>query len=326
MEKLLKLIKDLTWYNKVEKSKEILRLLTTVFLQDAPEDGNTYGRKDGEWEEITGGGEVLVDREVVFLETDTVLDITAKNKFFVLETIPINITIPSNLFEVGNSIIIQGNGLDTLYSTVSVEGDYFGIELNLNLKDDINSFNLDSSAVAILTKVFAESFLGERWTLSYELLTIPSGVSVPNLQAVTTSGATTDRLITSTNANGYRITQPGRAAILKIDSVSVSGTYNQSITKLSASNDVSEPSKVTFSNGFGSKTIEAGDVSVIGGERFLLPKDATQTVSTLATQEYVAKIIPQVASDFANDVAAASGGIAVGGLYHTAGVVKVRLT
>lgn len=58
MEKLLKLIKDLTWYNKVEKSKEILRLLTTVFLQDAPEDGNIYGRKDGAWEEVTTGGVV----------------------------------------------------------------------------------------------------------------------------------------------------------------------------------------------------------------------------------------------------------------------------
>ena len=49
MPKILKLIKDLTWYNKVEKSKEILRLLTTIFLQDAPEDGNIYGRKDGSW-------------------------------------------------------------------------------------------------------------------------------------------------------------------------------------------------------------------------------------------------------------------------------------
>ena len=52
MEKLLKLIRELTWYNKVEKSKEIFRLLTSTFLQDAPQDGNTYGRKDGEWEQL----------------------------------------------------------------------------------------------------------------------------------------------------------------------------------------------------------------------------------------------------------------------------------
>lgn len=36
--------------------------------------------------------------------------------------------------------------------------------------------------------------------------------------------------------------------------------------------------------------------------------------------------LPQVANDFANDVAAAIGGIAVGELYHTAGVVKIRVS
>ena len=30
--------------------------------------------------------------------------------------------------------------------------------------------------------------------------------------------------------------------------------------------------------------------------------------------------------DFADDAAAATGGVAVGGLYHTEGVVKIRLT
>ena len=35
--------------------------------------------------------------------------------------------------------------------------------------------------------------------------------------------------------------------------------------------------------------------------------------------------LPQIADNFANDAAAAIGGIAVGGLYHTAGTVKIRL-
>jgi hypothetical protein len=35
--------------------------------------------------------------------------------------------------------------------------------------------------------------------------------------------------------------------------------------------------------------------------------------------------LPQVANNFANDAEAAVGGIAVGGLYHTAGTVKIRL-
>lgn len=36
--------------------------------------------------------------------------------------------------------------------------------------------------------------------------------------------------------------------------------------------------------------------------------------------------LPQIANDYVNDAAAAIGGIAVGGLYHTAGIVKIRLT
>lgn len=35
--------------------------------------------------------------------------------------------------------------------------------------------------------------------------------------------------------------------------------------------------------------------------------------------------IVKVADNFANDSAAATGGIAVGGLYHTNGTVKIRL-
>ena len=35
--------------------------------------------------------------------------------------------------------------------------------------------------------------------------------------------------------------------------------------------------------------------------------------------------IVKVADNFANDSAAATGGVAVGGLYHTDGVVKIRL-
>lgn len=35
---------------------------------------------------------------------------------------------------------------------------------------------------------------------------------------------------------------------------------------------------------------------------------------------------PATGSNYANDVAAAAGGIAIGELYHTAGTVKIRLT
>jgi hypothetical protein len=35
--------------------------------------------------------------------------------------------------------------------------------------------------------------------------------------------------------------------------------------------------------------------------------------------------LPKVADNYANDAAAAIGGIAIGKMYHTAGVVKIRL-
>lgn len=46
-----------------------------------------------------------------------------------------------------------------------------------------------------------------------------------------------------------------------------------------------------------------------------------------ATKNYVDNFVPvNTASDYPDDTAAAAGGILVGGLYHTAGVVKIRLT
>lgn len=39
-----------------------------------------------------------------------------------------------------------------------------------------------------------------------------------------------------------------------------------------------------------------------------------------------AAVLPDIADDYADDAAAAVGGIAVGQLYHTSGVVKIRLT
>ena len=41
--------------------------------------------------------------------------------------------------------------------------------------------------------------------------------------------------------------------------------------------------------------------------------------------EFASDNIVKVADNFANDSAAAAGGVAVGGLYHTYGVVKIRL-
>lgn len=48
--------------------------------------------------------------------------------------------------------------------------------------------------------------------------------------------------------------------------------------------------------------------------------------NTYVQKRYVDEVLPQVSNDFIDDAAAATGGIEVGGLYHTSGVVKIRLS
>lgn len=51
--------------------------------------------------------------------------------------------------------------------------------------------------------------------------------------------------------------------------------------------------------------------------------DLTDAINTEAA---ALGLVFDIADNFADDAAAATGGIAIGGLYHTAGTVKVRLT
>jgi len=50
-----------------------------------------------------------------------------------------------------------------------------------------------------------------------------------------------------------------------------------------------------------------------------------QRLSGIIANSVVPGLQDLQASDYADDAAAAVGGIPVGGLYHTAGVVKIRL-
>ena len=73
--------------------------------------------------------------------------------------------------------------------------------------------------------------------------------------------------------------------------------------------------------------------------KFALPSSAGKTVTLTSADSQAASrtiklpdadgtvaLLPTVAGNYANDAAAAAAGIAIGSLYHTAGVVKVRLT
>lgn len=67
------------------------------------------------------------------------------------------------------------------------------------------------------------------------------------------------------------------------------------------------------------KTVTLTSADTQSANRTIKLPDATGTVA-LTSQ------LPTVAGDYLNDAAAAAGGVPVGGMYHTAGAVKIRLT
>ena len=78
-----------------------------------------------------------------------------------------------------------------------------------------------------------------------------------------------------------------------------------------------ETGKITFTkNQGGLKTTNLFQAVTPTVNRAVYLPDADGTIA----------LLPTVAGNYANDAAAAAAGIAIGSLYHTAGVVKVRLT
>ena len=78
-----------------------------------------------------------------------------------------------------------------------------------------------------------------------------------------------------------------------------------------------ETTKITFTkNSLGLKTTNVFQAITPTANRTIYFPDADGTLA----------LLPTVAGNYANDAAAAAAGIAIGSLYHTAGVVKVRLT
>lgn len=55
MKTLLEEINDITWWNEINKLKNILKRLISSFISDAPINGNPFVRQDGEWVEQTAG-------------------------------------------------------------------------------------------------------------------------------------------------------------------------------------------------------------------------------------------------------------------------------
>ena len=67
-------------------------------------------------------------------------------------------------------------------------------------------------------------------------------------------------------------------------------------------------------------TLSNSDLVVVSNSGGVTKQAKVETLIEFASDNIV-----KVADNFANDSAAATGGVAVGGLYHTNGVVKIRL-
>jgi len=79
----------------------------------------------------------------------------------------------------------------------------------------------------------------------------------------------------------------------------------------------------TFGADWARKAAEA--VNFLIGRDLALTSDVTDLTSDVGTLQTFAELFDNF-GDFADDGAAASGGVEVGQFYHTSGAVKVRVT
>jgi hypothetical protein len=84
---------------------------------------------------------------------------------------------------------------------------------------------------------------------------------------------------------------------------------------------------ITSSNGIGISSISSGSAGL--GLIYVGIHNTTTVFSVNRAGDVTGNrfiMTSPLANDFANDLAAAAGGVPVGGMYHTAGVAKIRLT
>lgn len=69
-------------------------------------------------------------------------------------------------------------------------------------------------------------------------------------------------------------------------------------------------------------TVSSNDLLIISSST---QSNSTKNVKASTLNTYFSNNIVNIANNFVDDASATAGGIVVGGLYHTAGVVKVRI-
>lgn len=396
MEKLLKLIKDLTWYNKVEKSKEILRLLTTIFLQDAPEDGNIYGRKDGAWEEVTTGGDGSAGTLQQVLDNNH--DLVDGNNFQGTSAGDGNTGINVNAFGQDAANTNAGNrvnalGTEAAFQNTGESVNAFGSgAASQNTGGEVNAFGTNSAAfnTGINLNAFGAS-AGEENTgdnvnafgnsSAYE----NTGTNVNAFGSAAASQNTGDSVNafgeyaaaqnTAEHVNAFGLNAGlsntfknvnlfGYGAIADADNQTVFSKWVSGLTKYLGRlsfNNITADRKwelIDESGDIKLATFKTANFTAVNSVEYATNGTITVTDPTPVTNKgYIVHVISgtttiggvgyisgalvyrfyngtswisknyglSTVSNFANDAAASTGGIPIGGLYHTSGTVKIRL-
>ena len=224
-------------------------------------------------------------------------------------------TIQSGLYALGTSIIIQGLQNDEIYSTFS--DTQSGILINGNYVDETTPFLLQTSGNIILTKTITDDFT-ESWVATYEPNTfiVPP---VPGLTEVTqVSGYTPNPIRISSNPAGGASSNFGTK--ITEEGITISRT-NSNLIGFRVTNN-----SIQFSRGaLNSFNLEVNP-SQSNDQFFYTPVNRVDGGFNYLASLLSTKDLPQTFSNFANDTEAASGGVKIGQLYHTAGVVKIRLS
>lgn len=133
--------------------------------------------------------------------------------------------------------------------------------------------------------------------------------TLPNTSG--TIALTSDVTLQNTLTNGNVFTSNGFTTTITSSAIKVGESSTTGMTL--------NPEQVIFEKNGGTELMILQFPTSLSGIKQITLPNSTGTVA-LTSQ------LPTVSGNYANDAAAASGGIAVGGMYHTSGVVKIRLT
>lgn len=328
MKEIDKLIDRLGWTNLANEIKYILKSITTDIsnlISDAPIDGNTYGRKDGSWEQVQFE-EAPIDNQIYgrinsewekipttkdFKEVleDYTFILEDKNKVlynpgYVSDP---KFIIPKDLFDVGDELTIRVyhpaltitkeddiNFEDIVYDGYSNKASYGFITI---IQESTNVWSTKSYSTGLPVNAVSSYLVG------IGVDTIPKYYTHYYSTSGTDINIKTSENITYLNTDAFFL-------------ITNKSTQNLTINGTDEPNGDYIKYNGEILNSVILRPGETGYFKMLPTASFPLEWDFIRQSSFR---------LPGVNDDFIDDTEAASNGILVGDMYHTSGVVKIRI-